>query len=91
MGFFARLFKREKERQLKKLSLIADQIEELDAASHERQNANQAQIFKEGIKRGKFGRFVARSLRRSSGSQQKGLDMRHLCAAIGGIVMHKAE
>ena len=96
MGFFARLFKREKERQLKKLSLIADQIEELEEryqAMSDKELAAQTQIFKERYKNGEsLDDLLPEAYAVVREASKRVLDMRHFYVQlIGGIVLHQGR
>ncbi len=96
MGLFTRLFRREKERELKKLSIVADQIEELEERYLEmtdKELANQTVLFKERYANGEsLDELLPEAFAVVREASKRVLDMRHFYVQlIGGIVLHQGR
>ncbi len=96
MGLFTRLFRREKERQLKKLSAVADQIEELEEnyqAMDDAALAHQTVILKERFANGEtLEQLLPDAFAVVREASKRVLDMRHFYVQlIGGIVLHQGR
>lgn len=96
MGLFTRLFMREKERQLKKLSAVADQIEELEEkyqAMDDASLSNQTVLLKERYAAGEtLEQLLPDAFAVVREASKRVLDMRHFYVQlIGGIVLHQGR
>lgn len=96
MGLFARLFKREKEKELKRLSDIADKIEELEEkyqAMDDKELAGQTPLLKERYNNGEsLDDLLPEAFAVVREASKRVLDMRHFYVQlIGGIVLHQGR
>src|SRR5690554_1791705 len=96
MGFIARLFKREKEKQIKKLSVIADKIEELEdkfISMSDEELREQTEIFKKRYWDGEtLDELMPEAFAVVREAAKRVLDMRHFYVQlIGGIAMHQGR
>ena len=96
MGLVDFLFKNEKQRQVKKLSAIADKIEALEPKFAEMGDADlqrQTELFRSRLKDGeKLDALLPEAFAVCREAAKRVLDMRHFhVQLIGGIVLHQGR
>lgn len=96
MGIFTKLFKREKDKQLKKLAVVADQIEELEEkyqAMDDKTLSNQTVLLKERFNNGEtLDQLMPDAFAVVREASKRVLDMRHFYVQlIGGVVLHQGR
>lgn len=96
MGFFTRLFKKEKDKQLKKLAVVADQIEELEEkyqVMDDKTLAHQTVLLKERLNSGEtLDQLLPDAFAVVREASKRVLAMRHFYVQlIGGIVLHQGR
>ncbi len=96
MGFFSKLFGKEKEKQLKKLRIIADKIEALEehyAAFSDEELRAQTTVFKERLKAGEtLDDILPEAFAVVREASKRVLNMRHFYVQlVGGIALHQGR